>query len=77
MFYFHAIILCEQVCEKSEGVVTFEPMQNSNPPVDEVRALEQLSLHPKCEVKICRQIICLDTNNIRVYFLSRCKSECN
>ncbi|XP_050717150.1 nonsense-mediated mRNA decay factor SMG7-like isoform X3 [Eriocheir sinensis] len=40
-----------RVCEKSEGGVTFEAMQNSNPPVDEVRALEQLSLHPKCEEK--------------------------
>ncbi|KAK8388592.1 hypothetical protein O3P69_020530 [Scylla paramamosain] len=40
-----------RVCERSEGGMTFEPMQNSNPPVDEVRALEQLSLHPKSEDK--------------------------
>ncbi|KAK3886902.1 hypothetical protein Pcinc_008970 [Petrolisthes cinctipes] len=33
------------------GGLTFEPMHHSSPPVDEVRALEQLSLHPSVEEK--------------------------
>ncbi|KAK7078886.1 Protein smg7 [Halocaridina rubra] len=33
------------------GGVRFEPMQHSSPPVDEVRALEQLSLQPKVQDK--------------------------
>lgn len=57
------IIFCEQLCENCEGGVTFEPMQNSNPPVDEVRALEQLSLHPKIEVKMFLQATIIDTGN--------------
>lgn len=53
---FHVIIFWQQVCERSEGGMTFEPMQNSNPPVDEVRALEQLSLQPKSEVKFLNNL---------------------
>lgn len=43
-----------KICEGSEetsGGLTFEPMKHSSPPVDEVRALEQLSLQPKPEEK--------------------------
>ena len=50
------IIFWQQVCERSEGKITFEPMQNSNPPVDEVRALEQLSLQPKSEVRFVNKL---------------------
>lgn len=44
-----------QIREGSEdavGGLVFEPMQHTSPPVDEVRALEQLSLQPKPEVII-------------------------
>ncbi|XP_066975128.1 nonsense-mediated mRNA decay factor SMG7-like isoform X4 [Macrobrachium rosenbergii] len=35
----------------SSGGIRFEPMQHTSPPVDEVRALEQLSLQPKPQEK--------------------------
>lgn len=44
-----------QIREGSEdavGGLIFEPMQHTSPPVDEVRALEQLSLQPKPEVGV-------------------------
>lgn len=47
--FFHQI---REGSEDAVGGLMFEPMQHTSPPVDEVRALEQLSLQPKPEVSM-------------------------
>ncbi|ROT80672.1 putative protein SMG7-like [Penaeus vannamei] len=48
----NSVIKIREGSEDAVGGLMFEPMQHTSPPVDEVRALEQLSLQPKPEVSM-------------------------